>query len=130
MPTYSEDTLTVALAAYRNGEYTSIRKYAYVFNIPASTLSNRLLTRTLYTKSHESQQILSTAEEKALSKAITRLSKSDCPITLLLTRDLAEEIRLSRFRCHEVTAPRSPEERSCDMAGWHVRTTVVPISLD
>jgi hypothetical protein len=98
MPTYSEDTLTIALAAYRNGEYTSIRKCAYAFNIPASTLSDRLSTRTLYAKSHESQQILSTAEEKALLKAITRLSKLGCPITLPLTRDLAEEIRLSRLR--------------------------------
>jgi hypothetical protein len=95
MPTYSEDMLTIALAVYCNGEYTSIRKYAYVFNIPASTLSDRLSTRTSYAKSHKSQQILSTAKEKALLKAITRLSKSGCPITLLLTRDLAKEIRLS-----------------------------------
>jgi hypothetical protein len=97
MPTYSEDTLTIALAAYYNSEYTSIRKCAYAFNILASTLSDQLSTRTLYAKSYESQQILSTAEEKALLKAITRLSKSGCPITLLLTRDLAEEIRLSCF---------------------------------
>jgi hypothetical protein len=97
MPTYSKDTLTIALAAYRNGEYTSIRKCAYAFNIPASTLSDRLSTRTSYTNLHELQQILSTVEEKALLKAITRLSKSGCPITLLLIRDLAEEIRLSCF---------------------------------
>jgi hypothetical protein len=98
MPTYSEDTLVTAITAYRNGEYTSIRKCAYAFNIPASTLSDRLLTRTSYSKSHESQKILSTAEEETLLKAITRLSKSGYPITLLLTRDLAEEIRLSHFR--------------------------------
>ena len=97
MPSYLEDTLTTALAAYRNGEYTSIRKCAYAFNIPRSTLTDRLLNRTSYIKSHESQQILSTAEEKVLLKAITRLAKSGCPITLSLTRDLAEEIRLSRF---------------------------------
>ena len=40
MPTYSEDTLTIILAAYRNGDYTSIQKYAYMFNILASILSN------------------------------------------------------------------------------------------
>jgi hypothetical protein len=98
MPTYSEDTLITALTAYRNGEYPSIRKCAYAFNIPVTTLSKRLSTQTSRTKSHELQQILSTTEEKALIKAITRLSKSGCPITLPLTRDLAEEIRLSRFR--------------------------------
>jgi hypothetical protein len=98
MPTYSKDTLFTALTAYRNGEYTSIRKCAYAFNIPASILSNRLSIRTSRSKSHESQQILSTAEEKTLIKVVTRLSKSGCPITLPLIRDLAEEIRLSRFR--------------------------------
>jgi hypothetical protein len=97
MPTYSEDTLLTALTAYRNGEYTLIRKCAYAFNIPTSILSNRLFIRTSRSKSHESQKILSTAEEETLLKTITRLSKSGCPITLSLTRDLAEEIRLSRF---------------------------------
>jgi hypothetical protein len=98
MPAYSEDTLIAALAAYYNGEYTSTRKCAYAFNIPRSTLLDRLTNRTSYSKSHESQQILLTTEEKALLKTITRLSNSGCPITLPLTRDLAEEIRLSRFR--------------------------------
>ena len=98
MPTYSEDTITTALTAYCNGEYSSLRKCAYAFNIPRTTLSRQLSNRTSYVKSHESQQILSAAEEKTLFEAIIRLSKSGCPITLLLTRDLAEEIRLSRFR--------------------------------
>lgn len=40
MPTYSEDTLTNAVTAYYKSEYTSIRKYAYAFNIPYSTLTN------------------------------------------------------------------------------------------
>ena len=98
MPTYSEEDLTTAIAAYRNSEYPSIRKCAYAFNIPLTTFSKRLSTRTSRSKSHESQKILSTAEEGTLLKAITRLSKSGYPITLLLTRELAEEIRLSRFR--------------------------------
>ncbi|RZL52716.1 MAG: hypothetical protein EOP65_14565 [Sphingomonas sp.] len=108
MPTYSEDTLITALTAYRNGEYPSIRKCAYAFNIPNTTLSKRLSTQTSRNKSHESQQILSTTEEKALIKAITRLSKSGCPITLPLTRDLAEEIRLSRFRLSSTPTSYSP----------------------
>jgi hypothetical protein len=98
MPTYSEEDLTTALAAYRNGKCTSVREYAYAFNILASTLSDRLLTRTSRSKLHKLQKILLTTKEKTLLKAITRLLKSGCPITLLLTRDLAEEIRLSRFR--------------------------------
>jgi hypothetical protein len=53
MPTYSEDTLTTALAAYYNSEYTSIRKYTYAFNLPRSMLTDRLSNRTLYVKSYE-----------------------------------------------------------------------------
>ena len=98
MPTYSEEDLTTAITAYRNGEYTSIRKCAYAFNIPHSTFSDRLTRATTRSRSHESQKILSTAEEEILLKSITRLSKLGCPITLSLTRDLAEEIRLSYFR--------------------------------
>ena len=79
MPTYSEDTLTTALTTYRNGEYTSIRKCAYAFNIPYSTLALRLTTRTSRSKSHESQQILSTTEEETLLKAIIRLEEVRLP---------------------------------------------------
>jgi hypothetical protein len=97
MPTYSEEDLTTTLAAYWNSEYTSIRKCAYVFNILVTTLSKQLSTRTSCSQSHELQKILLTAEEKTLLKTITQLSKSGYPITLLLMRDLAEEIRLSYF---------------------------------
>jgi hypothetical protein len=97
MPTYSEEDLTTAITAYRNGEYTSIRKCAYAFNIPYLTFSDRLTRATTRSRSYESQKILLTAEEETLLKSITRLSKSGYPITLSLTRDLTEEIRLSRF---------------------------------
>jgi hypothetical protein len=53
MPTYSEDTLIIAIIAYYNSEYSSIRKCTYVFNIPALTLSDRLSTRTSYSKLYE-----------------------------------------------------------------------------
>jgi hypothetical protein len=108
MPTYSEDTLITALTAYRNSEYTSIRTCAYAFNIPYSTLASQLRTRTSYSKSHELQQILSNAEEETLLKSITRLSKSGCPITLPLIRDLAKEIRLSYFRLSSTLTSYSP----------------------
>jgi hypothetical protein len=108
MPTYSEDTLIDALAAYRNGEYTSTQKCAYAFNIPRSMLLDWLTNRTSYSKSHELQQILSTTEEKTLLKTITRLSNSGCPITLPLTRDLAEEICLSCFCLSSTLTSYSP----------------------
>ena len=108
MPTYSEEDLTTAITAYRNSEYTSIRKCAYAFNIPLTTLSKRLSTRTSRSKSHESQKILSTTKEGILLKTITRLSNAGIPITLLLIRDLAKEIRLSRFRLSSTLISYSP----------------------
>jgi hypothetical protein len=108
MPTYSEDTLIEALTAYRNGEYTSTRKCAYAFNVPRLTLLDQLTNRTSYSKSYESQQILLTTEEKTLLKIITRLSNLGCPITFLLTRDLAEEIRLSCFYLSSTPTSYSP----------------------
>jgi len=107
MPTYSEGVLIDALAAYRNSEYTSIRKCAYAFNILYLTLALQLTTRTSCSKSHKSQQILSTAEEETLLKAIIRLEKSGCLITLSLTQELAEEIRLSCF-CLSLTLTSYP----------------------
>lgn len=108
MPSYSEETLTTALVAYCNGEYTSIQKCAYAFDILASTLSARLLTRTSYIKSHESQQILSNAAERTLIEKITRVSNLGYPITLPLMRDLAKEIRLSRFRLSSTPTSYTP----------------------
>jgi hypothetical protein len=43
-PTYSKENLINALAAYRNRESTSIRKYIYMFNILYSILAFRLST--------------------------------------------------------------------------------------
>ena len=108
MPTYSEDTITTALTAYRNGEYTSIRKCAYAFDIPNTTLSERLRSRISRSKSLELQTNLSTAEEGTLLKTIVRLSKFGLPITLLLTKNLAEEIRLSRFRLSSIPTSYPP----------------------
>jgi RNase adaptor protein for sRNA GlmZ degradation len=97
MPPYSEEDFAIALKAFRKSEHTSIRICAYAFDVPRSTLASRLQTRTSHSLLHKSQNILSIVEEETLMKSITRLSKSDYPITLLSTRELAEEIQLSRF---------------------------------
>jgi hypothetical protein len=97
MPLVDESLLLQAATAYRNGEYTSIRACADAFSVSYSTLSYRLSSRVSRSTACESSQILSTAKEKALVKWITRLSTAGCPITLLLTRNLAEEIQKQRI---------------------------------
>jgi hypothetical protein len=96
IPLVDESILLQAATAYRNGEYTSIRACADAFSVSYSTLSYRLSGRVSRSIACESSQILSTAEEKALVKWITRLSTAGCPITLPLTRNLAEEIQKRR----------------------------------
>ena len=97
MPSQLEDTLSLAITSYREGQYSSIRACARAFSIPVSTLAYRLSGRTSRSTAHVTQQILSTAKEESLIKWISRLSKAGCPITLPLTRDLAEEIRSRRY---------------------------------
>jgi hypothetical protein len=93
MPIVNESILLQATTAYRNGKYTSIRACADAFSVLYSTLSYRLSGRVSRSIAYESKQILLAAKEKALVKWITRLSTVSCPITLPLTRNLAEEIQ-------------------------------------
>ena len=97
MPSQLEDNLSKAISSYREGSLSSIRACAAAFSIPLSTLSHRLSGRTSRSTAHTTQQILSTAEEEALVKWISRLSKAGCPITLPLTSSLVEEIRTRRY---------------------------------
>ena len=97
MSSEMEDTISKALTAYWNKEYTSIRAYAYAFSIPKSTLIDRARGHTSRSISHASEQILSPAEEKTLVKWITQSSTLGVPITLAFTRELAEELRRSQL---------------------------------
>jgi len=42
MPLYIEEDIQNAIAAYRRGDYASISRTSAIFNIPSSTLRNRL----------------------------------------------------------------------------------------
>lgn len=94
---YFEEDLSRAILAYRNNEYTSIRKLADAFLIPRSTLRHRLSGRVSYATAHEQEQYLSTAEEKTLVRWISKLSNLGCPIPPSLARNLAFEIRSNRY---------------------------------
>jgi predicted DNA-binding protein YlxM (UPF0122 family) len=66
MPSYTEEDVQNAIAAYRNGDYPSISKIASIFSIPTSTLQDRLKKAKTRIQSHEKQQILSSIEEEEL----------------------------------------------------------------
>jgi len=50
-----ETTISKAIDAYRNKEYTSIRAYAYAFSISKSTLISRLSGRTSRSIAYENE---------------------------------------------------------------------------
>ena len=66
MPLYTEEDVTNALNALVNGEIKSIRKAAIVFQIPYTTLRNRVQKRKSRKESHVSQQLLTPIEETTL----------------------------------------------------------------
>ena len=93
MPSYTEEDVTNALNALANGEYKSLRQAALVFQIPYSTLQNRLRKRKSRKESHVSQQTLTPIEESTLENWICRAAKLGALITLKLVKILASEIQ-------------------------------------
>ena len=95
MPSYTKEDLTAAITSYRRGDYDSIRSCSKAFQIPYTTLQAYLNQRKSLFESHENQQLLTSTEKSTLVKWVSRLSKNGFPISLPLTLELAEEIRLS-----------------------------------
>jgi hypothetical protein len=96
MESYTEEELTAAITSYRDSEYDSIKTCSDAFKIPKSTFYHRLHGRKSSSGMHENQQSLTSTEEPTLVKWVSRLSKCGFPMSLPLTLELAEEIRLNR----------------------------------
>ena len=91
-----QDDLTAAILSYHASEFDSIRACAKAFGVAYPTLRRRLLNKKTWNQVHESQQLLMSNEESTLVKWVSRLSKGGFPISLPLTLELAEEIRLNQ----------------------------------
>jgi hypothetical protein len=102
MASYTEEDLTAAITSYCNGEYDSIKTCSDAFKIPKSTFYHRLHGRKSSSGMHENQQSLTSTEESTLVKWVSRLSKGGFPMSLPLTLELAEGIRLNR---HPLPSP-------------------------
>lgn len=63
---YTEADIQEAISSIRKKEIPSIRKAALAFNVLYPTLRGRMSERTLRVNAHESEQLLSTPEEKTL----------------------------------------------------------------
>jgi hypothetical protein len=96
MPSYTEEDVGNALNALVSGKYHSVRRAVLVFQIPASTLRDRLQKRKSRSEGHVSQQKLTAIEESTLENWIYRAAKLGAPITLQLVKILASEIQSER----------------------------------
>jgi hypothetical protein len=97
IPSYTEEDVQNAIAAYRFSEYPSISQIASEFSIPTLTLQNRLKKVKTRIQSHENQQILSSIKEEELAIWIRNASKLGVPTLLPLVKILAKEIQSNRF---------------------------------
>ena len=80
--------IQAAIIDIQNQIYKSSRKVARAYNIPDSTLRNRMAGRNTRKNSRESQQILSNIEEKTLVRWITRLTCAGFPASPSLVMQL------------------------------------------
>ncbi|EDO00854.1 hypothetical protein SS1G_03328 [Sclerotinia sclerotiorum 1980 UF-70] len=93
-PAQIEEKLQQAIVALQLKEFKSIRKAAEHFEVPKSTLADRLAGKKTRSQTHEMAQILSNAEENTLVRWILRLTITGFPATPMLVKEMADEIRL------------------------------------
>ncbi|EDN94081.1 predicted protein [Sclerotinia sclerotiorum 1980 UF-70] len=73
-PAQIEEKIKKATFALQLKEFKSIRKAAEHFEVPKSTLTDRLAGKKTCSQSHEIAQILSSAEENTLVRWISQLT--------------------------------------------------------
>ena len=78
-------------------KYKSIYHAAKTLGLNQKTLRNRAAGGRSIEEAHETQQLLSNGEEKALIRWITRLTATGYPPRHDLLREMAEEIRKRRL---------------------------------
>jgi len=93
---YTEADVQKAISTLRERQHTSIRRAARAFGIPYTTLWNRMAGHTSRFIAHESEQVLSNAEERTLVRWITRLTRTGFPASPALVVQMAEELRRGR----------------------------------
>ncbi|KFZ24779.1 hypothetical protein V502_00739, partial [Pseudogymnoascus sp. VKM F-4520 (FW-2644)] len=94
----TEDNIQKAIIALQLKEFKSIRLAADHFEVPKSTLANRMSGKKMRTVAHEIEQALSNAEENTLARWIMRLTATGFPATPMLIKEMAEEVRAQRVQ--------------------------------
>lgn len=106
-PAQIEEKIQKAIVALQLKEFKSIRKAAKHFELPKSTLIDRMAGKKSRSETHEMAQILSNAEENTLKRWITRLTITGFPATPMLIKEMANEIRMRRVQVASSQNPSS-----------------------
>lgn len=94
----TEDNIQKAIIALQLKEFKSIRLAADYFEVPKSTLADRMSGKRMCAIAHEIEQALSNAEENTQAQWITRLTATCFPATPMLIKEIAEEVRTQRVQ--------------------------------
>jgi hypothetical protein len=114
MPSYTEEDVTNVLNLLVNGEYKSIHRALLVFQIPYSTLRNRVQKPKSRKESHVSQQILTLIEESILEYWIYHTAKLGTPVARQLVKILASKIQSEKSSNNKENESRPISDRWID----------------
>ena len=92
-----EKGIKAALNALENKEFRTVCSAAKHFKVSPSTLGRRWAGGKSRAEAHESQQLLTAAEEKALAERIRQMTVTDHPPTQNLICEIAHELRQHRL---------------------------------
>ena len=88
-----EQRIKEALKEIESGQYKTYREAASAMDVPKSTLHNREKGMKPRNHAHESEQLLSMAEEKELARWISQLTIFGYPPKPFAVREMAEAIQ-------------------------------------
>jgi hypothetical protein len=86
----SEDRMSLAVKAYQNGQFKSIRAAAAAYDVPRSTLTHRIRGRKARVDIPANCQKLSSLEEGSLKKWILDMDERGLPPTQDTVRKMAD----------------------------------------
>lgn len=87
-----EEQIDLAINHYRKSNEPSIRASAEKYDLPYSTLRDRLAGSTTRRESHHHQQLLTDYEEKSIVQWILRMDDWGFPPRLCVVKELAQHL--------------------------------------
>jgi hypothetical protein len=84
-----EEKVQLAIKALQDGTILSQRKAALIYNVPRTTLQQRLHGRRSAKESQQSQQRLSVQEEDSIKRCITTMTSWGWPVNIRYLKSLA-----------------------------------------